>query len=394
MATYSTSLKLTLIGDGEQSGTWGQTTNSNLGTLLEQAITGVTSITMVDANYTLTDLNGVSDEARNAVLVIGGTNSAQRDVIAPSVNKLYVVKNNTSGGYAIRIKTSSGIAVTVPNGVTTTVYCDGTDFYETKTGTANSFSIGGNATVGGTLGVTGAVNGTTGSFSGDVTFPTQSAGNNTTKAATTAFVTTAVSNATGSLGTMSTQNANSVSITGGSITGITDLAIADGGTGASTASAAFANLKQDATTTATGVVELATSAEASAGTDTTRAITPATLRDGFNATGSAPVYAARAWVCFNGTTSPATIRGSANVSSVSYDGGGGYTVNFTTAMPDANYAVAVTGNPTANAGNSYYLGFYEYSGTRTTSKVSIGTGTAPNSYPQYASLAIFRQEQL
>ena len=72
-STYSTSLKLELIGDGEQSGIWGQTTNNNLGTLLEQAITGVVDITMVNANYTLTSFNGVSDEARNAVLVGGET---------------------------------------------------------------------------------------------------------------------------------------------------------------------------------------------------------------------------------------------------------------------------------------------------------------------------------
>lgn len=66
-------------------------------------------------------------------------------------------------------------------------------------------------------------------------------------------------------------------ITSGSITGITDLAIADGGTGASTAATAFSNLKQAATTSATGVVELATDAEAMAGTDTTRAVTPSNL---------------------------------------------------------------------------------------------------------------------
>lgn len=76
------------------------------------------------------------------------------------------------------------------------------------------------------------------------------------------------------LGTMATQAASNVSITGGSITGITDLAIADGGTGASTAAAAFANLKQAASDTATGVVELATIAETNTGTDSTRALTP------------------------------------------------------------------------------------------------------------------------
>lgn len=79
------------------------------------------------------------------------------------------------------------------------------------------------------------------------------------------------------LGTMATQNSDAVNVTGGTVTGITDLAIADGGTGASTASAAFAALKQAATSAATGVVELATDAEAIAKADTTRAIVPSNL---------------------------------------------------------------------------------------------------------------------
>lgn len=77
------------------------------------------------------------------------------------------------------------------------------------------------------------------------------------------------------LGTIATQNSNGVTVTGGTITGITDLAIADGGTGASTASAAFDALKQAASESATGVVELATVAECTTGTDTERACTPA-----------------------------------------------------------------------------------------------------------------------
>jgi hypothetical protein len=89
------------------------------------------------------------------------------------------------------------------------------------------------------------------------------------------------------------------------------------------------------------VVELtaaiASTAEAQAGTNNTNVITPLRMREGFNASGSAPVYACRAWVNFNGTTSPGTIRASGNVSSVTRNGTGDYTVNFTTAMPDANY---------------------------------------------------------
>jgi hypothetical protein len=129
-STYSPSLKITLIGDGDQAGIWGQTTNTNLGTLLEQAITGVESIIMADANYTLTSFNGVSDQARNAVLVVTGSNTAVRDVIPPVAEKMYTVVNNTTGGYAIRVIGSTGTGVTIPNGYTALVYCNGTNFYQ------------------------------------------------------------------------------------------------------------------------------------------------------------------------------------------------------------------------------------------------------------------------
>jgi len=127
-STYSPSLRIELIGAGEQSGTWGTTTNTNLGTLLEQSIAGVQAITMFDANYTLSNFNGVSDEARRAVLVVSGTNAAIRDVIAPLVTKAYTIRNNTTGGFAINIRAATGASVSVPNGVTSLVYCDGTNF--------------------------------------------------------------------------------------------------------------------------------------------------------------------------------------------------------------------------------------------------------------------------
>jgi hypothetical protein len=158
-STYSPSLKLTLPGDGDQSGLWGQTTNTNLGTLLEQAITGVTSITMADANYTLTSFNGVTDESRNAVLVVTGTNNAVRDLIPPVVKKLYTIVNNTTGGYAIRVIGASGTGVNIPNGATCLVYCDGTDFINGLSGTAGNFSVNGNITTTGNVTVTGAITG-------------------------------------------------------------------------------------------------------------------------------------------------------------------------------------------------------------------------------------------
>lgn len=151
-STYSTSLKLQLIGNGEQSGIWGTTTNTNLN-LVEQAITGSATITMANANYTLTNLNGVSDEARNMVLIVQGTNSGIYQVVAPLVPKLYVVFNNTTGGYAITIGGSSGSIITIPNGVTAQVFCDGSNFYSAQTGSAGNFVINGNLTVSGTTNI-------------------------------------------------------------------------------------------------------------------------------------------------------------------------------------------------------------------------------------------------
>lgn len=222
-STYSTSLKLELIGNGDQSGTWGTTTNNNLGTLLEQAITGVQTITMINADYTLSSFNGASDEARNAVIVVTGTNSAIRNIIVPSVDKVYIVSNQTTGGYAVNIKTSAGTGIQIPNGSNYLVYCDGTEFYTvSKANTALNvpdtlvLRDGSGNFAAGTI--TASFAGTlTGTIASSTVATTQAPGDNSTKVATTAFV----NNVAGALGTMSSQNANAVAITGGTITGTT-----------------------------------------------------------------------------------------------------------------------------------------------------------------------------
>jgi microcystin-dependent protein len=148
-STFSPSLRLELIGDGEQSGIWGQTTNNNLGALIEQAITGVVIVGMTDTvpGATLSNFNGVTDEARNAVLVLTGTLSEQRNLIAPLVEKTYTIKNSTTGGFGVQIIGSSGTGVVIPNGVTTTVYCDGTNFYAGFNGTVDNFTVANDLTV-------------------------------------------------------------------------------------------------------------------------------------------------------------------------------------------------------------------------------------------------------
>jgi hypothetical protein len=98
-----------------------------------------------------------------------------------------------------------------------------------------------------------------------------------------------------------------------------------------------------------------------AGTSTL--VTNATLPTQLNASGSAPIYACRAWANFNGTGTVA-IRASVNVTSITDNGTGDYTVNFTTAMSDANYAMLVTGVPSNSGnGNQTDIGYYSTNGT-------------------------------
>jgi hypothetical protein len=140
-STYSTSLKLELIGTGDQSGTWGATTNNNLGTLLEQAIVGQSTIVMVNADYTLSNVDGATDQARNAAIIITGTQSATFSVICPAVQKLYMITNNLSSSATAYFKPSGGTAISIANGNTILAYCTGTTMvplnYTDKAGTAN-----------------------------------------------------------------------------------------------------------------------------------------------------------------------------------------------------------------------------------------------------------------
>lgn len=131
MASTYSPLKIELIGTGEQGGTWGVTTNTNLGTALEEAITGRATATFPsDANFTLTYTDSNASQVfRNLVLNVtsSGNLSATRDLIVPAIEKQYFVENNTSGSQSIRVKTAAGTGVTIPNGKIANVYCDGTN---------------------------------------------------------------------------------------------------------------------------------------------------------------------------------------------------------------------------------------------------------------------------
>jgi hypothetical protein len=149
-STYSPSLKIELIGNGEQSGTWGQTTNNNMGTLIEQAIAGVGSISLT-GDYYLSSFNGLPDDSRNAVLVFSGSLSNAANVYAPSVPKTYVVTNNS--GANVNLTTSGGNGVVIGNNLSSLVYCDGTNFYTAVNvnNVIGNLTVSGNEIIGGSL---------------------------------------------------------------------------------------------------------------------------------------------------------------------------------------------------------------------------------------------------
>ena len=187
-STYSPSLRIELIGDGEQDGIWGQTTNNNLGDLIEQAIAGVTTIDVTSADVTLTSYNGVVDEARSAVIAVTGTPAVTRNVIIPNEPKCYTVLNNT--GVVVTIKTTSGTGYACSANSQSTVQCDGSG---TGTVTGMTISTVANAlTASSDLAATAASVGlaklNSPAFTGTPTAPTAAQGTDSTQIATTAFV--------------------------------------------------------------------------------------------------------------------------------------------------------------------------------------------------------------
>ena len=134
-STYSPNLGLELMATGEDSGTWGTKTNTNLSPLLETSIVGVSSVVYAsDADKTLTITNGTDSAGRYFTLVCTGTISATRKLICPLVNKTYLVVNTTTGGQSLNVIGASGTGTIVPNGTSAFIYCDGTNYNQAITG--------------------------------------------------------------------------------------------------------------------------------------------------------------------------------------------------------------------------------------------------------------------
>jgi hypothetical protein len=133
-SSYSPSLRIELIAPGEQAGTWGTTTNTNLGTLVEDAISGYVSVAVASANQALTALNGAADQSRNAIINLTTSTGANFAVYAPPESKQYTIKNASSftatiyNSTALGNTTAAGTGVAIPAGKIMTVWSDATNF--------------------------------------------------------------------------------------------------------------------------------------------------------------------------------------------------------------------------------------------------------------------------
>lgn len=180
-------------------------------------------------------------------------------------------------------------------------------------------------------------------------------------------------------------NGGSWGVTAGNVS--LPVSIANGGTGQTSAVAAFDALKLPASETFDGTLRLATPAEALAGTAGAAAMTPNTLRAGLNASGTAPIYACRAWAHFNGAgVGGVTLLGTGNITSITRVAPGVYDVVFATALPVSGYAVAGSafsvGTPYAGVIGS------GMGGTKTTTGFRLHAFNFASSLTDYTNISI------
>ena len=174
-STFVNDLRLNEMATGDQSGSWGTVTNTNLELIGEAFSYGTEAITTNANTHTTTIADGASDAGRSMFLKYTGTlDSACTITIGPNtVSKMWFIENATSGSQNIIISQGSGANVTIPAGQTKAVYSDGAGTGAAFVDAFNSLSVGALASAGAISGTTGtfsgAVAGTTGTFSGAVT---------------------------------------------------------------------------------------------------------------------------------------------------------------------------------------------------------------------------------
>lgn len=154
MASTYSDLKIELIGTGDQSGTWGVTTNTNLSVALGEAITGSADVAFSSADVTVTLTNtNTAQTARNLRLNLTGTSGGARNLILGSgcqIEKLYLINNGLAD--AVTVKNTTGSGVTVPAGKTMFVYNNATDVVDALTYFAGTAAISGGSINGTTIG--------------------------------------------------------------------------------------------------------------------------------------------------------------------------------------------------------------------------------------------------
>lgn len=167
-STYSPDLRIELIGNGQQTGIWGNTTNNNLGTLLEQAIAGLANIYVQSAKYPLTAREGVTDESRCAALNITTDQTSDIEIYVPPVSKLYAIRNATNvvltvyASNTLGSTTAGGTGIAIPKNKSVLVRCDGTNILEQLNQVVGTFDVEGmfsaatDAAVTGSLTVSGS----------------------------------------------------------------------------------------------------------------------------------------------------------------------------------------------------------------------------------------------
>lgn len=146
-STFTTNIRLEKQGDGENPNSWGTILNSNVIDLLDQAVAAYQIVSVSGTTpLTLTQVNGATDQSRKAILSFDGTLTAETSIIIPSVNKMYYVRNNTSGSHALKIKTAGNTAITVEQGSNIMIATDGTNVFKTAFPTSVSSFTANNLT--------------------------------------------------------------------------------------------------------------------------------------------------------------------------------------------------------------------------------------------------------
>lgn len=121
---YSPLLRLTYQGTGDNNNTWGDVADNGAFQLMEDAIAGMASIVTTGGTVTLTTVNGATDQARKMILNVSGALVSNATIVAPSLTKVYVVSNMTTGAFTLTVKTLAGTGVAVVQNANTIVWCD------------------------------------------------------------------------------------------------------------------------------------------------------------------------------------------------------------------------------------------------------------------------------